>query len=82
MVERGGRKSRIQACMEAIVRKTMILFFATGLIVPTLNSCKPKSDITQDELLRRSQELVSLRVYKKNGATNLQAQASLLELRR
>jgi aromatic ring-opening dioxygenase catalytic subunit (LigB family) len=45
--------------MEGIVRKTMILFLATGLIVPTLNSCKPKSDITQDELLRRTQELVN-----------------------
>jgi hypothetical protein len=40
------------------VQKPMVVFFAIGLTLLTLTSCKRKSDITQDELVRRTQELV------------------------
>jgi hypothetical protein len=40
------------------VQKPMVAFFAIGLTLLTLTSCKRKSDITQDELVRRTQELV------------------------
>jgi len=39
------------------VQKPIMLFSAVGLMLLTLASCKPKNDITQDELLRRTQEL-------------------------
>jgi hypothetical protein len=39
------------------VQKAIIVFLAIGLTLLTLTSCKPKNKITQDELLRRTQEL-------------------------
>jgi hypothetical protein len=39
------------------VRKPIVVFFAVGATLLTLASCKPKSGITQDELVRRTQEL-------------------------
>jgi hypothetical protein len=39
------------------VQKTIISFFAIGTMVLILTSCKSKTDITQDELVRRTQEL-------------------------
>jgi len=40
------------------MHKTTALFFATVLALAGLNSCKAKSGITQEELVRRTQELV------------------------
>lgn len=37
--------------------KTTIALFVAGLMFLTLSACKPRIDITQDELLRRSQEM-------------------------
>jgi hypothetical protein len=39
------------------LRKLVAAFFALGLALLTLLSCQPKRDITQDELIRRTQEL-------------------------
>jgi len=39
------------------VQKPIILLFAIGLMLLTLTSCMSKSDITQDELVRRAQQL-------------------------
>ena len=39
------------------MQKSIIAFLVIGLTLPTLTSCKPKNEITQDELLRRTQEL-------------------------
>jgi hypothetical protein len=39
------------------VRKLIIVFFAIGVSLLALTSCKPKNEITQDELVRRTQEL-------------------------
>jgi hypothetical protein len=44
--------------LEGTVQKPMVAFFAIGLTLLVLTSCKRKSDITQDELVRRTQELV------------------------
>jgi hypothetical protein len=38
------------------VRKLIVVFFAIGVTL-ALTSCKPKNKITQDELVRRTQEL-------------------------
>lgn len=40
------------------MQKTIIAFFVIGLTLLTLTACKPKKAITQDELLRRTQELM------------------------
>jgi hypothetical protein len=40
------------------VQKHAIAFFMVGLTLLTLISCKPKNDITQDELGRRTQEML------------------------
>jgi hypothetical protein len=42
---------------EGTVRKLIIVFFAIGVWLLALTSCKPKNEITQDELVRRTQEL-------------------------
>jgi hypothetical protein len=39
------------------VQKTIVSLFVIGLILSGSTCCKPKNDITQDELLRRTQEL-------------------------
>ena len=39
------------------MQKPIIPLFAIGLTLLTLTSCKPQSDITQGELVRRTQEL-------------------------
>ena len=39
------------------MRKVVAAFFAFGLMLLTLLPCQPKNDITQDELVRRTQEL-------------------------
>lgn len=39
------------------MQKTIIAFFAMGTMLLTLTSCKSKNDVTQDELVRRTQEL-------------------------
>jgi hypothetical protein len=39
------------------VRKLIIVFFAIGVSPLALTSCNPKNEITQDELVRRTQEL-------------------------
>jgi hypothetical protein len=39
------------------MQKLTITFFAIGLTLLPLTSCKPENDITQDELVRRTQEL-------------------------
>jgi uncharacterized protein DUF4440/uncharacterized protein DUF3471 len=39
------------------LRKLVAVFFVCGLTLLTLLSCQPKSGITQDELIRRTQEL-------------------------
>jgi hypothetical protein len=39
------------------VRKPTIAFFAIGLTLLSLTSCRRKNGITQDELVRRTQEL-------------------------
>ena len=38
------------------MRKLIVVFFAIGVTL-ALTSCKPKNKITQDELVRRTQEL-------------------------
>src|SRR5258708_2994747 len=42
---------------EQTVQKTIIAFFTIGTMLLTLTSCSPKNKITQDELVRRTQEL-------------------------
>src|SRR5580704_4073136 len=39
------------------MQKLTVTFFAIGLTLLALTSCEPKNSITQDELVRRSQEL-------------------------
>jgi hypothetical protein len=39
------------------MQKLTVTFFAIGMMLLMLTSCKPKNDITQDELVRRTQEL-------------------------
>ena len=39
------------------MQKPIVVFFVIGLTLLTAN-CKPKNNITQDELVRRTQELV------------------------
>jgi hypothetical protein len=40
------------------LEKRIIAFFAVALMLTALSSCKPRNQITQDELVRRTQELV------------------------
>jgi len=39
------------------VQKSIIVFFAMALALASLTSCKPRNEITQTELVRRTQEL-------------------------
>jgi hypothetical protein len=39
------------------VRKTLFVIFVGGFISLSLSSCQPKNEITQDQLVRRTQEL-------------------------